>query len=128
MSIFSELWDNQVKELIESCITEPELVCLICVSESYVFNENEKEYLKEVVNKCKDPYGRFYVSDMIYKVEHALADRRKAMAGIAIMQVYNNINSDTYLKNVFNGDDENDEYKRTILLRDEFGKLIKVCV
>ena len=48
----------------------------------------KKEYLESISEKYKDPYGMFYISEMIWRVEHALADNRTVMAKYAVAEVY----------------------------------------
>ena len=65
MSVFSEIWDTQVKQLAEACVTEKRLVELMSKDKSYNPNEEEKEYMKKISGKYKDIAGMYYISDMI---------------------------------------------------------------
>jgi len=117
MTIFSKIWDTEVKKLAEACIAEPELVRLMFQGEGYEPNEKEKEYLKSIEGKYKDTYGMYYISDMIWRVEHALA-------GLAIAQVYDVLNCPSYFQNVFNGNENDEEWKTRAALRDGLYKLM----
>lgn len=121
---FSEIWYTEVKNLAEACVTEPKLVQLMNIGESYEPNEEEKEYLKSMEKKYKDIYGMCYISDMIRRVEHALADAREAIAGLEIMQVYEVLDRPSYFQNVFNGNENDKEWKTRATLRDGLYKLI----
>lgn len=127
MSAFSKLWDNEVKALAEACVTEPKLVELMMKGEGYEPTEEEKAYLDEVGGKYLDPYGMYYISDLIWRIEHALADDREWQAGIAIVNVYSTLSADSYFQNVFNGDATNEEWKTRKALRDGLEKLMRVA-
>jgi hypothetical protein len=125
MSAFSTIWDNEVKALAQACVTDPKLVRLMMQSEGYKPTAEEEAYLNEVSGKYHDPYGMFYISDLIWRVEHALADGRECQANIALLNVYSALASSDYLPNVFKGDDTSEEWKSRVALRDGLKKLIK---
>ena len=125
MTTFSKMWDTEVKKLAEACVTEPELVRLIGMGENYDPNEEEKEYLKSIAGKYKDPYGMYHISYMIWQVEHALLDAREAMAGAAIAQIYEVLNSPSYFRNVFKENENDEEWKTRAALRDGLYKLMQ---
>lgn len=124
MTTFSKIWDTEVKKLAEACVTEPELVRLMCQGDGYEPTEKEKEYLKSIKEKYKDIYGMYCISDMIWQVEHAIADARKSMAVLAISQVYEVLNRPSYFQNVFNGNENDEEWKTRAALRDGLYKLM----
>lgn len=124
MTTFSKIWDTEVKKLAEACVTEPELVRLMCQSEGYEPTETEKEYLESVERKYKDIYGMYYISDMISNVEHALADGRKEAAKVAITFVYETLSSESYFENVFHRNANDEEWKTRANLRDGLYKLL----
>ena len=124
MTAFSKIWDTEVKKLAEACVTEPKLVQLMCKGENYEPNEEEKEYLKSIKGKYKDKYGMYYISDMIWQVEHALADGREAMVELAIAQVYGVLNRPSYFQDVFKGNEDDEEWKTRAALRDGLYKLM----
>lgn len=126
MTEFEKMWDSEVKKLAEDCVTEPELVRLMGKSEGYEPTEKEKEYLKSIGEKYKDTYGMFYISNMIWQVEHALADSREYSAALSISQIYQVLSSDSYFQNVFEGNEESDEWKTRAALRDGLEKLMHV--
>lgn len=127
MSEFSKIWDNEVKALAEACVTEPKLVNLMLQGEGYKPTGEEKAYLQEISGKYYDPYGMFYISDLIWRIEHALADNREWQAGIALMNVYSALTSPDYLPNVFKGNDTCEEWKSRMALRDGLKKLMAVA-
>lgn len=124
MTTFSEIWDNEVSALAKACITEPKLVQLISKSEDYELSKEEKEYLKSISGKIKDQYGMYFISNMIFRVEHALADDNMAMARLAIAEVYTVLNSPSYFKDVFQSNENNEEWKNRAALRDGLCKLM----
>lgn len=124
MTTFSNLWDTEVKQLAQACVTEPKLIQLMGKSNSYEPTDEEKKYLKEMSEKYKDIYGMYYISDMIWRVEHALADRRQSMAGLAITQIYDVLNRPSYFQNVFSGNEDDEEWKKRAALRDGLRKLL----
>lgn len=124
MTTFSRIWDTEVKKLAEACVTEPELIRLMCKSETYKPTKKEKEYLKSIERKYKDIYGMYYISNMIWEVEHALADGRKESAKVAISFVYETLSSESYFENVFHGNANDEEWKTRAALRDGLYKLL----
>lgn len=126
MSVFSEIWDTQVKQLAEACVTEKRLVELMSKDKSYNPNEEEKEYMKKISGKYKDIAGMYYISDMIWRVEHALADDRSEHAKLAIAQVYDVLNRPSYFHDVFKENEDDEEWKTRAALRDGLKKLLYV--
>ena len=124
MSKFSEIWDTEVKKLAEACVTEPKFIRLLNVSKE-TWTDEEKKYMGEVMNKgYKDIVGTYYISDMISRVEHALADNRECQARMAILLVHNTITAKSYLEDVFEGDTSSEEWKGRVALREGLKKLI----
>ena len=124
MTTFSKLWDTEVKQLAEACVSEPKFIRLMCKGENYQMNDEEKEYFKKTLFKYKDLCGMYYISDMIWQVEHALADGRQYVAEFAISQIYSCLNSPSYFQNVFNGNEDSEEWKARVALRDGLHKLL----
>lgn len=124
MTTFSKIWDTEVKALAKACVTEPKLVRLLSQSKGYKFSKEEKEFLASMSGKYKDPYGMYYISDMIWRVEHALADGRTAAAKLVISEVYSVLNAPSYFQNLFLSDESNEEWKTRAALRDGLYKLM----
>ena len=124
MTTFSEIWDSEVKALAKACITEPKLVSLMNQSEDYETSKEEKEYLESISGKYKDAYGMYYISNMIWKVEHALADNRTELARIAIYPVYSVLDKPSYFEKVFLKNEDDEEWKKRKALRDGLYKLL----
>ncbi len=122
MTTFSEIWYNDIKPLAIACVVEPELVRLMSQSEDYEPSEEEKEYLLSSFEKYKDPYGMFSISNMIRIVEHDLADGRIVTAILTIAEVYEVLNRPSYFQNVFISDENDEEWKTRVALRDELSK------
>lgn len=124
MTIFSTLWDTEVRALAEACVTEHEFVRLMHTSSDYEPSEEEKLYLKEIGNKYYDSYGILAISDLIWNVEHDLADGRESLARLPIINTYAALNSPDYLENVFKGNDTCEEWKLRMALRDGLKKMM----
>jgi hypothetical protein len=114
---FVELWDEKVSKLAKACLPEKRLLELFAKGENYEPNDDEKKYLEEISQKYKDLYGMYYISDMCWRIEHALADHRTPMAKIAILNVVSTLDSESYFQNVFGGDAKNEEWKNLDALR-----------
>jgi hypothetical protein len=121
MTAFSKLWDTEVKPLAQACVAEPELVRLM---EKEKPSTEEKEYFEITSPKYKDIFGMYYISNMISKVDHALADGRQSAAEFAVCGVYEVLNRSSYFQNVFDGDETNEEWKTRAALRDGLHKLM----
>ena len=124
MTRFSSLWDTEVRQLAQNCVTEPKLIELMCKANSYKATDEEKEYLKEMSAKYKDIYGMYYISDMIGKVEHALADGREPLAKLAVTNVYSVLSRPSYFQNLFDENEDDEEWKVRKALCDGLRKLL----
>ena len=124
MTRFSSLWGTEVKQLAQACVTEPKLIQLMCKGDSYEPTDEEKKYLKEMSEKYKDIYGMYYISDMIGKVEHALADGREPLAKLAVTNVYSVLSRPSYFKNLFDENEDDEEWKVRKALCDGLRKLL----
>ena len=124
MTTFSTIWDTEVKKLAEACVAEPKLVQIMSKGDDYEPSKEEKEYLESVFEKYKDPYGMYCISDMIWRVEHALADDRTAIAKLAVAEVYEVLNRPSYFEDVFQNDGNNEEWKTRVALRGGIYKLM----
>lgn len=124
MTKFTKLWDGEIKELAKACIPEPRIVEIMSKQEDYKPTEEEQMYIKDVLVKYKDIHGMYHISQMIWRIEHALADGREEHAKFAVVQVYSVLNSPTYIPNVFKNDLEDEECKTRIALRDGLKQLL----
>lgn len=124
MTTFSTIWDTEVKKLAEACVAEPKLVQIMSKGDDYEPSKEEKEYLESVLEKYKDPYGMYCISDMIWRVEHALADDRTVIAKLAVAEVYEVLNRPSYFEDVFQNDENNEEWKTRVALRGGIYKLM----
>lgn len=66
----------------------------------------------------------YCISNMIWQVEHALADGREVIANLAIAEVYSVLSSPSYFQNVFLGNENDEEWKTRAALRDGLYKII----
>lgn len=124
MSTFSSIWKNEVKGLATACIGEKDLVRLMLKPGSYNPTIEEEEYLQNVSNKCKDPYGMIFIFCMICDVEINLAHGKEEEARMIVKDIYEFLNSDKYISAIFKDDSSSEEYKTRIALRDGLKKLI----
>ena len=95
---FAKVWDNEVKALAQACIEEPRMVGLMKRGDYYQMN----------------------------KVEQALAYRQEARAIIACNNVYLVLDSNEYFKHMFNGDENNEEWKKRKALREGLKKIFEM--
>lgn len=102
MANFEELWDSKVKDLAIKCVNR-ELVLLLNQQNP---TEEQKAKVKEMSKPYKDVYGMMYISQMLWQVEHDLADQRDWKAKIAVINIYHVIspNNTEYWKDVFKDD------------------------
>ncbi len=124
MKTFTELWDTEVKQLAQACVPEKRVVELGFKDDSYTPTAEEKKYLQEMSEKYKDLSAMCYISDMIWRIEHALADNRLFMAKLAIINIQPTLNSESYFKNVFKSDASSEEWKNLDALRQGLEKLM----
>lgn len=124
MIAFTQIWITEVKALAEACVTEPELIRLMSQGEGYEPSKDEKEYLASISEKYKDTYGMYYISCMIWNVEHALADCTIVSAKLAVAEIYEVLNSPSYFQNVFLSNENDEEWKTRAALRDGLYKLL----
>ena len=110
---FAKVWNNEVKTLAQACIEETRIVDLMKRGDYYQMNKEETEYMNGAKEKYKDVWGMYSISEMIDKVEQALADQQEARAIIACNNVYVVLDSNEYFKHVFNGDENNEEWKKS---------------
>ena len=123
---FAKVWNNEVKELAQACIEEPRIVELMKRGDYYQMNKEETEYMNGAKEKYKDVWRMYSISKMIDKVEQALADHQEARAIIACNNVYVVLDSNEYFKHVFNGDENNEEWKKRKALRDGLKKIFEM--
>ena len=123
---FAQLWDTRVGKLTQACLPEKRLLKLFGKGQDYEPNESEKKYLEKIRKKYKDLYGMYYISDMSWRIEHALADNRIPVAKIAITNVLATLDSDSYFRNVFKGDASSKEWKNLDALRKGLHELLKL--
>jgi hypothetical protein len=114
---FSMKWDTKVKELANKCVNW-EFIKLTQKGENNILSEEEEKMFQELGNNIKDPYGMWYISDMIWQVEHSLMDNKEPLAKLAIAQVYNVISRESYWTNIFNNDLSLDEAKNIKALQE----------
>ena len=66
----------------------------------------------------------YYISDMIDRVDDALACGKNQLARITIVRVYEVLSRLSYFQEVFNGDEDDEEWKTRKALRDGLYKLM----
>jgi len=98
---FIQYWDNEVKPLADKCCEGAALLGQFEEAKT----EAEKEAIKKQMNSFgkKDWFAPWYISQMVFYVEHDLADDRNP--GIRMLQVRDCLASEDYYKNVFKGQD-----------------------
>jgi len=125
MTDFSMMWDLKVKQLAKNCVNY-EFIKLIAKGENNNLTTEEETEVTVLSNDIKDPYGMWYISDMIWRVEHALCDNREAFAKLAVCDIYNTISKESYWTNIFKNDLSTDEAKNIKELEIGLKELINV--
>lgn len=120
---FATIWDKEVRELAKACINE-EVVNMLNRTNDKPLTEEEERKLEEWNNQYVDLLAMCYISSMCFQIEHGLADNRIWQVGLAVSQVYNTLNSESYWRIVFNNNQESEEAKKLIRLRDGLRKLM----
>jgi len=123
MTNFSIKWDTKVKELARKCVNA-EFIHLVAKGESGALTENEDIEVRKLSEEIKDAYGMWYISNMIWRVEHSLADNREVLAQLPISEIYSTISSESYWTNVWNNDFSTDEAINIKNLRDGLKELL----
>lgn len=126
MTNFSIKWDTEVKNLARKCVNH-DFITLVSKGENGSLTEEEKKKVKEISEKIKDHYGMWYISEMIWKVEHALADNREPMAKLAVSNVYQVISGESYWTNIFSNDFSTDEAINIKNLKDGLKELLAIA-
>jgi len=100
LQLFEKFWDTEVKPLADKCAEGANLIGEL----EKATTEAEKEEIKKQMRQHnkKDWYSIWYISQMIFYVEHDLADGRNP--GVRMLQVQRTLNSEDYYKNVFKGE------------------------
>jgi hypothetical protein len=113
---FSVLWDTEVKKQIQKCTPEYETLRKM----DNVSEADAKILYEEIQAKgYHDVYGQYVIGNLIWVVEHALADDRLDLNFISTFsQIRGTLNDDEYWGNVFGVEIECDEAKELMKLRD----------
>lgn len=120
---FEQYWDKEIKPLALKCCEGFELIAQL----ERVTTEAEKEAIK----KQMDYYGKrdwlapWYISQMVFYVEHELADDRSP--AIRMLQVRGCLNSEDYYRDVFKGQDC-EEMRNYRALNKKLGEALKMLV
>jgi len=124
MTNFSIKWGTEVKELARKCVNN-EFISLVAKGENGTLTESEEIKVKELSEGIKDAYGMWYMSNMIWRVEHALADDREHLAILAVAEIHSTISSESYWTNVWNNDFSTEEAVNIRNLRDGLKELLR---
>jgi len=123
MTNFSIKWGTEVKELARKCVNA-EFIRLVAKGENGTLTENEELEVRKLSEEIKDAYGMWYISDMIWRVEHSLADDREPLALLAISEIHSTISTESYWTNVWSNDFSTDEAINIKNLRDGLKELL----
>jgi len=123
MTNFSMKWDTEVKELARKCVNT-EFIRIVAKGENGALTENEEVVVRKLSEEIKDAYGMWYISNMIWRVEHALADNREPMAKLAVSEIFSTISTESYWTDIFNNDFSTDEAINIKNLRDGLKELL----
>jgi len=123
MTNFSIKWGTKVKELAKKCVNY-EFITLVAKGENGTLTEDEDLKIKNLSEGIKDAYGMWYISNMIWRVEHSLADNREPMALLAISEIYSTISTESYWTDIFKDDYSSEEAINIKNLRDGLKELL----
>lgn len=121
MNNFEIKWDTEVKQLAQNCINYE--ILNIGMKPADQVTTEEKLRLDELIANYRDIHAMIFISQMIFKVEHDLADGREAGYMIAIMQIHNVLSSEDYINDIWKGHEDCDEYRNLMKLRDGLASL-----
>ena len=124
MTNFSMKWDTEVKELARKCVNI-EFIRLVAKGENGALTENEEVVVRKLSEEIKDAYGMWYISNMIWRVEHALADNREPMAKLAVSEIFSTISTESYWTDIFKDDYSSEEAINIRNLRDGLKELLR---
>ena len=122
MTKFKDVWDDEVKALAKACVDDKLIEMMGAAERRGYATEEEQNYAKAL--NLKDPTAMWYVSKMIWRIEHDLADGRPTASLLSISRVFDTLNSDSYLKNVWGGDTSSKEAQNLFKLRDGLRNLL----
>ena len=109
MNQFKLFWDTKVKPVARKCIDRKVIELM---------NNKDNERLEKYRNEknIKDAYTMYKLSEMIFYVEHDLADGRDFFIIVRMNQATEVLNSEFYWKNVWKGDLSSEEAKNLLEL------------
>ncbi|MDD2299472.1 MAG: hypothetical protein PHN69_04450 [Candidatus Pacebacteria bacterium] len=119
---FKTLWDTEVKpHIINNCI--PEYAALKSLPQ--LSSEDQKKEVNRIASMgYHDFIGQLFIGDLVWTVEHALADDRIDLNFTnSFYQVYGVLNDDDYWQHNYAGDPDGQETKNIAKLRDYINKL-----
>ncbi len=126
MAKFKDVWDDEVKELAKACVNDKLIEMMGAAERRGYATEAEQNYAKSL--NLKDPDAMWYISKMIWRIEHDLADGRPKASLLSISRVFDTLNSDSYLENVWGGDTSSEEAQKLFKLRDGLRNLLSASV
>jgi hypothetical protein len=121
---FTKIWDSETKEVARKCVNS-EFIHLIAKGENGTLTKEEELHCKELSDGIIDGYGMWYISDMIWRIEHALADNREPMAKLVVSEISSTLSSESYWKNVFKNDISSEEAKNLKNLSEALKELLR---
>lgn len=115
-------WDTKVKPLAQKCL-DAEVLELFSAEEE---TPEIKKKAEELSKKYVDTTAMWYVSKLVWAMEHDLADDRFYLSALnAIMQVKGTLSSDSYWTNVWKGQ-QNEERQNLEILRGALPELLEL--
>lgn len=124
MNEFVMYWNTEVKPLAIKCSKGAELI-------GQLENSKTEEERAEINVKMEDMnkvdwLAVFYISGMLYDVDHSLSHERYAHAGVNMLQVQGCLNSEDYYTDVFKENTDCEEYKNYRELGQKLNKIMEI--
>lgn len=125
MSRFSEKWITETRDLAIKCVNS-RFIELINKGENGTITDEEGKEVKVLSDTIKDAYGMWYISEMIWRVNHELGGRFAVKAELSAHEVYDVISKESYWTNVFNNKLDTEEAININNLKNSLAELVKL--
>lgn len=125
MSKFSEKWITETRDLAIKCVNN-RFIELINKGENGTITDTEGKEVKALSDTIKDAYGMWYISEMIWRVNHELGGRFEVKAELSAHEVYNTISKESYWTNVFDNKLDTEEAININNLKNSLAELVNL--
>jgi len=106
MSAYSEYWDREVKVVAGKCVMVEVMELLRKNRQEVKVTSEDRVRFKELSSGRVDVPSMFYISDMMWAVEHSLADDRAGMGMLRVSEVHATLSDPEYWDHVWGDRDQ----------------------